>query len=80
MLASNTAPVREVIEPGRTGLLAPADDLDAWERLALTALDDPAAHRPLGEAAAEHVRRHYARDVTLPALAERFTSLALGKG
>jgi glycosyltransferase involved in cell wall biosynthesis len=79
VLAADTPPVREVIDAGRTGLLAPADDVDAWERLALAALADPAAHRPLGEATAEHVSRHYARDVTLPALAERFADLALGK-
>jgi glycosyltransferase involved in cell wall biosynthesis len=78
VLAADTPPAREVIDPGRTGLLAPADDLDAWERLALAALDDPAAHRPLGEAAAEQVRRHYARDVTVPILAEWFDGLAGG--
>jgi glycosyltransferase involved in cell wall biosynthesis len=79
VLAADAPPVREVIEPGRTGLLAPDDDPDAWERLALEALRDPAAHRPLGEAAAEHVRARYARDVTMPALAEGFASLALGR-
>jgi glycosyltransferase involved in cell wall biosynthesis len=79
VLAADAPPMREVIEPGRTGLLAPPDDPDAWERLALAALRDPAAHRPLGEAAAAHARRHYARDVTLPALAERFTRLVQGK-
>jgi glycosyltransferase involved in cell wall biosynthesis len=79
VLAADTPPVREVIDPGRNGLLAPSDDLDAWERLALEALADPAGHRPLGEAAADHVRRHYARDVTVPALAEWFTRLARGR-
>jgi glycosyltransferase involved in cell wall biosynthesis len=79
VLAADSAPVREVIEPGRTGLLAAADDLDAWERQALAAINDPAAHRPLGESAAEHIRRHYARDVTLPALAEWFASVARGR-
>jgi glycosyltransferase involved in cell wall biosynthesis len=79
VLAADTPPVREVIEDGRTGLLAPGDDLDAWERLALAALADPAAHRPLGEAAAEVVRCRYARDVTLPALAGLFAATALGR-
>jgi glycosyltransferase involved in cell wall biosynthesis len=80
VLAADTPPVREVIDPGRTGLLAPEADADAWERLALEALRDPAAHRPLGDAAAEEVRARYARDVTLPALAERFTDLVRGRG
>jgi glycosyltransferase involved in cell wall biosynthesis len=79
VLAADTGPVREVIEAGRTGLLAAGDDLAAWERLALHAVHDPAAHRPLGEAAAEHIRRHYARDITVPALAEHFTRLVRGR-
>ena len=79
VLATDTSPMREVIDPGRTGLLAPPDDLNAWERLAREALADPAGHRPLGEAAADHVRRHYARDATLPVLAEWFVTLARGR-
>jgi glycosyltransferase involved in cell wall biosynthesis len=79
VLAADTPPVREVIDPGRTGRVAPPEDLDTWERLALEALDDPAANRALGEAAAEHIRQHYGRDVTLPRLAEHFTSLASGR-
>ena len=52
------------------------DDLDACERLALAALDDPAAHRPLGEAAAASARERYDRDVTLPRLAALLNRLA----
>jgi glycosyltransferase involved in cell wall biosynthesis len=76
VLAADTPPIREVIESGRTGLLAAADDLDTWECLAREALDDPAAYRPIGEAAAKRVQRHFGRDVTLPALAEWFASVA----
>jgi glycosyltransferase involved in cell wall biosynthesis len=76
ILAADTAPVREFLGHGETGLLVPAADADAWERQALAVLTDPAAHRPLGEAAAARARERYARDVTLPALAERFARLA----
>jgi glycosyltransferase involved in cell wall biosynthesis len=76
VLAADTPPVRELITHGRTGLLTEPGDADGWERQALAVLDDPAAHRPLGEAACELVRQQFAQDVTLPALAERFTRLA----
>jgi glycosyltransferase involved in cell wall biosynthesis len=76
VLAADTAPVREFVTHGRTGLLAEPADADAWERQALAVLQDPAAHRPLGDAAGELIRRQFAQDVTLPTLAERFTQLA----
>jgi glycosyltransferase involved in cell wall biosynthesis len=76
VLAADTEPVREWVLPGQTGLLAPQGDTDAWERLALAVLGDSAAHRPLGDAAAQWVRGHCSLDVTLPVLAERFTALA----
>jgi glycosyltransferase involved in cell wall biosynthesis len=73
VLAWDEAPVREFIEPGRTGLLAA--DAEAAARLALAALADPATHRPLGEAAAAAVREHYAQEATLPVLAGLFDQL-----
>ena len=68
--------MREVIRHGLTGLLVPAADMDAWERQAKAVLDDPASHRPLGEAGAAMVRERYAQDVTLPQLAMLFDRLA----
>jgi glycosyltransferase involved in cell wall biosynthesis len=76
VLASDTAPHREIISHGQTGLLADAADPDALFRRALSVLEDPAAHRPLGQAAADLVRRRYSQDVCLPALAERFSEIA----
>src|SRR5262249_54283707 len=72
----DTEPVREFLSHGRTGLLVAADDPEGQERMALAVLDDPAAHRPLAEAAAALVRERYARDVTLPQLAVLFDRLA----
>lgn len=77
VLASDHAPHREVIEPGRTGLLVDPADPDGLLRQALGVLDDPAGHRPLGIAAAERVRESYSQDACLPRLAEAFNRLAL---
>jgi glycosyltransferase involved in cell wall biosynthesis len=76
VLASDTVPHREVIGHGQTGLLANEADPEAFIREALAVLDDPAAHRPLGQAASELVRSRYAQEVCLPRLAERFSALA----
>jgi glycosyltransferase involved in cell wall biosynthesis len=66
VLASNTAPVREVIEPGRTGLLADFFDVDGFADAAGRVLDAPQEYRPLGRAGVELVRERYSLDVCLP--------------
>ena len=66
--------------PGRTGLLVDARDADTLARQALAVLDDPEAHRPLGDAAAAMVREQFSQDVCLPQLAEQFGSLAAARG
>jgi len=66
VLASDTPPVREVIEHGKTGLLAPFFDGDAFVESAARVLDDPAAFAPLGRAGAELVRENYSLDVSYP--------------
>jgi glycosyltransferase involved in cell wall biosynthesis len=75
VLAWDTAPVREFITHGQTGLLAPPDDLYSALEQARAVLEDPRAHRPLGEAAARMVRERYSQEVTMPALAALFTDL-----
>jgi hypothetical protein len=60
--------------------LIDGDDHGAFTRQALSVLADPAAHRPLGDAAAELVRARYAQDVCLPRLAEQFSALAAAQG
>lgn len=79
VLAWDSEPIREVIEHGRTGLIVDPDDPEAAARLALRVLDDPADFRPIGEAAARHVREWHDRDVTLPRLAELFARLVAGR-
>jgi glycosyltransferase involved in cell wall biosynthesis len=78
VLASDTEPVREVMANGRTGLLLAAEDLDASVQQARAVLQDPAAYRPLGEAAAARVQEDYAQEVTLPRLARWFDDLVNG--
>jgi glycosyltransferase involved in cell wall biosynthesis len=75
VLAWDTAPVREFITHGQTGLLVSPDDLEAALKQACAVLEDPRAHRPLGEAAARMVREQYSQEVTMPALAAHFTKL-----
>lgn len=63
VLASDTAPVREVIEPGKTGLLAPFFDAAAFAEQIGQVLDDPPAFKHLGAAGAALVREKYAVDL-----------------
>lgn len=78
ILASDDAPVREVLQDGVTGLLVPPADDDAWARRAKEVLTEPAGHHGLGRKAAELVRSRYCRDVTLPELARLLCRLANG--
>jgi len=72
VLASDTAPVREMVEDGRNGLLVDFFDAEGFAERAVDVLSDPAAYRPLGEAAAALIRETYALDVTLPKLVRLF--------
>ena len=47
---------------------------------AVAVLADPAAYRPLGDAAAAMVRERYSQDACLPRLAEQFSLLAGARG
>jgi glycosyltransferase involved in cell wall biosynthesis len=76
VVASDTAPVREVIEHGRTGLLTDFFDADAMAQSIEKVIDDPAGHRSLGEAGVRLIAERYATDVCLPSLARLFESAA----
>ena len=79
VLASDTAPVREVITDGENGLLADFFDSDDFAEKALRVLRDPAAHRPLGRAAEATVAERYALDVTLPQMLAMYEQAAATK-
>jgi glycosyltransferase involved in cell wall biosynthesis len=78
VLASDTAPVREVIRHGQTGLLTDFFDADAMADAAGRVLDAPDDHRHLGPAGVELIRREYSLDVCLPRLARLFADTAEG--
>jgi glycosyltransferase involved in cell wall biosynthesis len=76
VLASDTAPVREMIEDGRNGRLCGFYDVDGFAARAVEVLGDPGAFRHLGREAAERIRREYAIDITLPRVACLFEQTA----
>jgi glycosyltransferase involved in cell wall biosynthesis len=66
VLGSDTGPVRELIEPGQTGLLHDFFDPEGMAERADRILGNPAEYAALGRAAAEHIRERYSVDVCLP--------------
>src|SRR5262249_145244 len=66
VLASNTAPVREMIQHGRNGLLADFFDVEGLADLAGRVLDAPEDFKHLGRAGVEMIRERYSLDVCLP--------------
>jgi glycosyltransferase involved in cell wall biosynthesis len=63
VLASDTAPVAEMIEHGRNGLLADFFDVDAFIEQAEQVLDEPPAFSHLAQAGARMIRERYSLDV-----------------
>lgn len=59
VVASDTAPVREVVTHGETGLLVDFMDHDALSRQVIDVLERPEAVAHLGPAARAHVVEHY---------------------
>ena len=78
VLASDTGPVREVIQHEGNGLLADFFDLDGLARQALRVLRDPAGHRPLATAGRALVEERYSLEKTLPKLWNLFARLLSG--
>jgi glycosyltransferase involved in cell wall biosynthesis len=76
VLASDTAPVREVIEPGVNGLLAGFFDVDGLAEAANRVLDAPEDYRALGAAGVTTVCQSYSYTACLPALAAFFEEAA----
>lgn len=66
VLCSNTAPVREMVQHEKNGLLVDFFDVDGFVDQACKVLDAPADYKPLGQAGVEMIRNHYSLDVSLP--------------
>lgn len=79
VLASDTAPVREMIESGKNGLLVNFFDVEGFAQTASKVLDDPAAFRPLGEAGAAMIREKYSLDVCLPQMLQLYEQVRAGR-
>ncbi len=78
VLASNTAPVLEMIADGENGLLVNFFDVEGLARWAVDVLRDPLAFRFLGERGAALVSERYALEVTLPRLVGLFERVVRG--
>ena len=76
VLGSDTAPVREMIRDGETGLLADFFDPEAMAAKAVNVLRDPAAFRPLGRAAEKMIVNRYSLDVVLPEMVRMYEEVA----
>jgi glycosyltransferase involved in cell wall biosynthesis len=76
VLASDVPPVREVIEPGKTGLVETLFDADALADTALKVLADPGAYKPLGQASRDLIQEEYSLEVCVPRLKSYFERVA----
>ena len=72
VLASDTAPVREMIEHGKNGLLVDFFDVDGFAETANRVLDAPREFKRLGAAGMEMIRSRYSLDVCLPQMMELY--------
>jgi glycosyltransferase involved in cell wall biosynthesis len=66
VLASNTAPVQEMIVGGENGMLVDFFDVDAIAATADRVLDAPQNFRELGQAGMRTIRERYSLEVCLP--------------
>ena len=66
ILASDTAPVREMIRQGENGILCDFFDTEAFAEYAIQLLDRRDEYRVLGQTAAREIARGYSVDVCLP--------------
>src|SRR5262249_23950214 len=79
VLASDSAPVKEIIQHEQTGLLVDFFDLDGLVRQALRVLDDPGQFRPLGEAGVRLIDDKYSLERTAPQILELCRRAARGE-
>lgn len=66
VLASDTPPVRDLIEPESNGLLAGFFDVDGLAAQGIRVLRDPAGHRHLGEAGMRLIQDRFTLEKCLP--------------
>ncbi|HLN26876.1 MAG TPA: glycosyltransferase [Gemmataceae bacterium] len=76
VLASDTSPVREVIQHGQNGLLANFFDVEGLTRLAIDALDDPQKFQPLAEAGVRLIDEEYSLERVIPQMASFYEQVS----
>jgi len=67
IVAADVGGVREIIQDGKNGCIAPAEDVDRMSEALAALLGDPEQRRRLAERAGETARRTYARDAMVDA-------------
>jgi glycosyltransferase involved in cell wall biosynthesis len=84
MVMTDIGGARELVRPGEHGWLVPPGEVPALAS-ALRRMQDPQARRRMGEAAAQHVRRHFPQETMARAYERALRSLlgepvSLGSG
>jgi glycosyltransferase involved in cell wall biosynthesis len=80
VLASDTAPVREVIRDGVNGLLTDFFDVAAMADRMEEVLDRPQDYKHLGRNGAEMIRDHYSLEVCLPRMLRLYQDAVTVRG
>jgi glycosyltransferase involved in cell wall biosynthesis len=78
IIASDTAPVREMIRHGENGLLVDFFDVDGFAAQIERVLDSPDEFRPLGAAGVAMIRERYSLEVCLPRMLELYEAALAG--
>ncbi len=72
VLASDTAPVREMIQHEKNGLLVDFFDIEGLAKTASQVLDRPQDFKHLGQAGCDMIQSRYSLDVCLPRMLELY--------
>ena len=76
VIASDTAPVREMIRHGENGLLVDFFDVDGFATQIERVLDSPDEFRHLGASGIAMIRERYSLEICLPRMLELYRSVA----
>jgi glycosyltransferase involved in cell wall biosynthesis len=76
VLASDVGPVREMIQHGKTGLLAEFYDVERFTEIALDALEHPERYESIRQAARRQIEQEYGLEVVYPRLRAFFQEIA----
>jgi glycosyltransferase involved in cell wall biosynthesis len=76
VLASDTAPVKEVVRQGENGLLREFFDVDGLADTAVEVLKDPEAYTDLGRAAENTIRERYSLEAVMPGMVSFYEEVA----